>query len=232
MATLNSFARNFNSKLKEPVRQHLRNVYACLAFSTAVAALGAYIHIYTQVLSAVLLSALGGLSLLILLLVTPYDGKNMQLRLGYLLGFAFCSGHGMGPLLDAVIEIDPSIIVEAFFCTCIIFVSFSLCAMFAERGRWLYLGGTLLSLFSTLFIFSVINVFVGSYYLFQADLYIGLALMCAFVLYDTQLMIEKRRNGDKDFVEHSLDLFIDFIGIFRRLVIILTQKEQKKRRRD
>ncbi|XP_049956066.1 probable Bax inhibitor 1 [Schistocerca serialis cubense] len=232
MATLHSFVRNFNSKLEAPVRQHLQNVYACLTFSTAAAALGAYIHIYTEVFTAGFLSALGAVGLLMLLMGTPYNGKNMQLRLGYLLGFAFFSGHGMGPLLDAVIEVDPSIIVTAFFCTCIIFVSFSLCAMFAERGRWLYLGGTLLSLVSTLFIFSVINVFVGSYYLFQASLYIGLALMCAFVLYDTQLIIEKRRNGDKDFVEHSLDLFIDFIGIFRRLVIILTQKEQKKRRRD
>lgn len=48
--------------------------------------------------------------------------------------------------------------------------------------------------------------------------------MCAFVLYDTQLIMEKRRNGDKDFIAHSVDLFIDFIGIFRRLLIILAQK--------
>lgn len=48
--------------------------------------------------------------------------------------------------------------------------------------------------------------------------------MCGFVLYDTQLIIEKRRSGDKDFVAHSVDLFIDFIGIFRRLVIILAEK--------
>lgn len=49
-------------------------------------------------------------------------------------------------------------------------------------------------------------------------------LMCGFVLFDTQLIIEKRRMGSKDFVQHALELFIDFIGMFRRLVIILTQK--------
>lgn len=48
--------------------------------------------------------------------------------------------------------------------------------------------------------------------------------MCGFVLYDTQLIMEKRRNGDKDFIVHSLDLFTDLIGIFRRLLIILTNK--------
>lgn len=48
--------------------------------------------------------------------------------------------------------------------------------------------------------------------------------MCGFVLYDTQLIIEKRRHGDKDFISHSVDLFVDLLGIFRRLVIILIQK--------
>lgn len=55
-------------------------------------------------------------------------------------------------------------------------------------------------------------------------MYVGLILMCAFVLYDTQLIMEKRRNGDKDFVAHSVDLFIDLFGIFRRLLIILAAK--------
>lgn len=49
-------------------------------------------------------------------------------------------------------------------------------------------------------------------------------MMCGFVLFDTQLIIEKRRMGSKDFVQHALELFIDFIGMFRRLVVILTQK--------
>lgn len=48
--------------------------------------------------------------------------------------------------------------------------------------------------------------------------------MCGFVLYDTQLIVEKRRRGDRDFVAHSVDLFIDLVGIFRRIVIILSEK--------
>ena len=34
----------------------------------------------------------------------------------------------------------------------------------------------------------------------QLQLYGGLLLFCGFVLYDTQLIVEKRRRGDKDFV--------------------------------
>lgn len=55
-------------------------------------------------------------------------------------------------------------------------------------------------------------------------MYLGLVLMCGFILYDTQAIIEKRRAGNKDFIGHSLDLFIDFIGVLRRLLVILTQK--------
>ena len=53
--------------------------------------------------------------------------------------------------------------------------------------------------------------------------------MCGFVLYDTQVIIEKRRAGDKDFVAHSVDLFIDFISIFRRLLVILAQNANSEK---
>nr|CAD7264307.1 unnamed protein product [Timema shepardi] len=217
---------------EEPVRQHLKNVYACLTMSTIAASVGAYVHVFTQLLSAGFLTVIGSMGLLVALMATPDNGKNRKLRLGYLLGFAFFTGLGMGPLLEMVIQVDPSIIVTALIGTVVIFVSFTLSSLMAERGRWLYLGGTLMSLLSALLVLSLANLFIGSYLIFQGYLYIGLALMCGFVLYDTQLIIEKRRNGDKDFVAHSVDLFVDLIGIFRRLVIILTQREQRREERN
>lgn len=48
--------------------------------------------------------------------------------------------------------------------------------------------------------------------------------MCGFVLYDTQIIMEKRRMGSTDCIKHSLDLFFDLASIFRRLLIILSQK--------
>ena len=43
-------------------------------------------------------------------------------------------------------------------------------------------------------------------------------------MFDTQLIIRKARNGDRDFIAHSLDLFIDFVQIFRKVLILLMQK--------
>lgn len=58
----------------------------------------------------------------------------------------------------------------------------------------------------------------------QSQLYIGVFIMAAFVLFDTQNIIEKVRFGNRDVVQHSLDLFFDVLSMFRRLLIILTQK--------
>ncbi|XP_019874165.1 probable Bax inhibitor 1 isoform X2 [Aethina tumida] len=230
--SVQSFLNSFSNNLEEPVRNHLKNVYACLAMSTMAAAIGASIHLFTDILQAGFLTGIGSLVFFVLLMMTPDDnGKNMTQRVGYLLGFTTLSGVGMGPLLEHVILVDPSIIVTALIGTSVVFVSFSICSMLSQRGSWLYLGGSLMSLLMMVSLFSLANIFFGSTMLFQAQIYLGLLAMCGFVLYDTQMIIEKRRNGSKDFVSHSLDLFIDFIGIFKRLLIILTQKEQESQKK-
>lgn len=85
-------------------------------------------HMYTQLLQANLLTTIGTLGLLIALLSTPDNGKNQKLRLSYLLGFAFLSGLGLGPLLELVVSIDPSIVVTAligeFFPLCLVSLVF------------------------------------------------------------------------------------------------------------
>lgn len=108
--------------------------------------------------------------------------------------------------------------------TTVVFVSFSISALLAERGRWLYLGGTLMSMLNIMILFSFANLFLRSTFIYQAHLYLGLFVICGFVIYDTQLIIEKHHMGSRDFIMHSLDLFIDFVGIFRHLLVILTQK--------
>jgi FtsH-binding integral membrane protein len=77
------------------------------------------------------------------------------------------TGLGLGPLMDYVIMVDPSIIPTAFLSTCVIFGCFSLSAMLSDHRKWLYLGGTLMSFLSLLMFMSIINLFIGSKLLFQ-----------------------------------------------------------------
>jgi len=227
---IQTFINSFQNRLEPPVRQHLKNVYGTLMMTCGAASVGVYIDMFTR-FQAGFLSTIIGAGLMLMLIATADNGKNTKQRLGYLLGFGLTSGMSMGPLLNYVSFVDPAIIVTALMGTTLVFVCFSIASMLADRGSWLFLGGTLMTLLTSMSLMTLANIFIQSHFLYQAHIYLGLLLMCGFVLYDTQLIIEKRRMGNQDFVQHALELFIDFIGIFRRLVIILTQKEEQERRR-
>ncbi|CAN7999266.1 unnamed protein product [Ixodes pacificus] len=240
---LNSFWNSFSNRLEKPVREHLQNVYSCLAISTLAAAAGGYVHLFTDFLQGNFLTTLLSLGLLVALFTVQDNGKNQHVRLSILVGFAFTTGLGLGPLLDVVVSVDPSIVATAFVATCAVFACFSLSALYSDHCRWIYIGGkalggtpwapcfgrTLMSILSMMFVLSLANLFFGSYLLFQMHLYLGLILFCFFVLYDTQLIIEKRKRGERDYIRHSVDLFIDLVSIFRHLLVILTQKESSRR---
>lgn len=231
---MDNFINTLDQKLEKPVKNHLKDVYGTLSMCLLAAAVGAYIHVATDILKGNFLVALASIGLLIALYMTPPNGQNDKTRLGLLLGFAGCSGLSTGPLMDIVYRIDPSIIVSAFMGTCVIFGCFTLAALYAPDRKFLYLGGLLMSALSTLLWMSLFNLLFASRFIFQMNLYLGLLVTCGFVLYDTQLIIEKRRRGDTDYVWHAVDLFIDFMDIFRRLMIILAQKESNsnKKRKD
>ena len=96
--------------------------------------------------------------------------------------------------------------------------------MFAPRGKWLYLGGTLISLSNMMVLLLMANIFMRSSLLYHLELYVGLFMMCGFIIYDTQLIVEKFHMGNKDFIAHSVLLFVDFFRMFSYLIEILTVK--------
>lgn len=234
LRNVEKFFTTLDSKLEKDVKQHLKNVYTTLAVCLLAAAGGAYVHVMTDILKANFIVSLGSIVFMLMVYSTPATAANEAKRFAFMIGFASCSGIATGPLLDMAMRLNPAIIVTAFMATSAIFACFTLAALYAPDRKFLYMGGILMSCVSTLFWLSLANIFMGSRLIFDLSVYLGLAVMCAFVLYDTQLIIEKRRRGDQDYIWHSVDLFVDFIGVFRRLLIILAQKEgrSEKKRRD
>lgn len=58
--------------------------------------------------------------------------------------------------------------------------------------------------------------------------------MCMYVLAAAQLIVERASAGEMDEVRHALDLLVDFISMFVRILIILirnAEKEEEERRR-
>ncbi|NXR11802.1 BI1 inhibitor, partial [Semnornis frantzii] len=204
--TMNVFNRNINydalfkfSHISASTQEHLKRVYASFALCMFVAAAGAYVNVVTH------LFQVGGL-------------------------WGVCAPHSCPPCTPpprscSPPPLSPSIIPTAFLGTATIFACFSLSALYARRRSFLYLGGVLLSGLTLMILSSVVNAFVRSTWLFTANLYVALMIMCGFVLFDTQLIIEKAESGDKDYIWHCVDLFLDFVDIFRELLMILGMSE-------
>jgi len=51
-------------------------------------------------------------------------------------------------------------------------------------------------------------------------------------VFDTQMIIEDASAGRKDFVRHALDLLLDFVAVFVRLLVILARNSEKKERKN
>uniref|UniRef100_T1DEV9 Putative bax inhibitor n=1 Tax=Psorophora albipes TaxID=869069 RepID=T1DEV9_9DIPT len=224
------FMRNMGTNLEPSVRHHLAKVYACLTATCAAATAGAFIHL-SGIWEAGMLSGLISLGLVLGLIFTPDNGKNFNTRLALLLGFGAFTGHSMGLLLAFVIAVNPAIVVTALIGTTTMFCALSASAVLAKRGSYLFLGGFLMSILSVMALMSLGNLLFRSYIVSEVNLYIGLVAMAGFILFDTQMIMEKHRMGSNDCIAHSLDLFYDVVSIFRRLLIILTQKEQNNERR-
>jgi FtsH-binding integral membrane protein len=57
-------------------------------------------------------------------------------------------------------------------------------------------------------------------------LYGGLVIFSLFVAVDTQVIIERALRGDSDSVHSALDLFLDALNIFVRIMIILSRDKK------
>ena len=161
----------------------------------------------------------------------PATRENESTRQALFLGFSFMDGLTIAPLVNSVYLINPSILTSTFFYTFLIFASFSFSALRTRRRSYMFLGGILGSLLSILFFGGLANMFLGSSMIYTIELYLGLFMFCGYVLYDTQLIVERVENGTTDFVGDSVLLFTDFIAVFVRLLIILSKKDEKKKKK-
>ncbi|NXS20533.1 BI1 inhibitor, partial [Mystacornis crossleyi] len=233
--TMNVFDRSINfdalfkfSHISASTQEHLKRVYGSFAICMFVAAAGAYINVVTHLL-VVFAFLTGrwapGLPPPSHRTPNPAEGSDGAPRMALVTPSSVLPGINLGPLLQMCISINPSIIPTAFLGTATIFACFSLSALYARRRSYLYLGGFLLSGLTLMLLSSLVNALVRSTWLFTANLYVALMIMCGFVLFDTQLIIEKAESGDKDYIWHCVDLFLDFVNIFRELLMILGMSE-------
>jgi FtsH-binding integral membrane protein len=209
--------------LSPQVQKHVTKVYTNLTTLLLSACCGAVLDVYYGIGGT--LTSLAGFGLLLGFYFTDeliqYDRARLLLH-----GFALCQGISIGSLIDYVLYLNPAIIVSALGSTAILFGSFTLSVMFSPRRYHFYVAGLLSSGVSMLLWLQFINLFFRSETAFHVELYLGLCVFALFVVYDTQIMIAKAERGSRHVLRHSLELFSDVFGIFVRLLVILSKKEE------
>jgi FtsH-binding integral membrane protein len=209
-------------------QRHLSQVYLSLMLCVLAAAVGAATSMYFRVVSNMnLLGFLGGMGML-MWINSDSRKDQVQRRMGMLCGFGFFQGLSLGPLLSLAAFIDPALIVTALLGTVAVFACFTAAAVVAKRRAYLYLGGILGSAVSLMFVLSLMNMFFRSVNFYMVELYGGLLIFSGYVVFDTQLILEKAEAGSVDVVGHAATLFVDFVAIFVRILIILLRNSDKK----
>ena len=203
------------------VQKHLSKTFTTLAMVVACAAVGVQLYLYTHL--APLLFFVGTM-----LCLWGFHGERDQTkRTYYLLGFGVCKGGAIGGLVEAALFMDPAIVTTAFLVTLVVFGCFAGAALFAKRRSYMYLGATLGSVMGWMCLASLLNIFMRSSMINDVLIYGGLLVFCAYVLFDTQLIIERAAGGDRDHQRAALTLFIDFAAIFVRVLIILMKMQKR-----
>merc|ERR1711908_123183 len=198
-----------------------------------------YMNAYTIISGFLMqIAAMIGMGYMSYKVANTYESES--LRLGYLKALSFCMGYLVGPLMHHLAEFEPMILVQAVSYTGIMFLSFTAISLFSKRRSYLFLGGIIMTMTSCMFWYRTMAWMFGySRYGGEFGLVYtmtGLFVACLYIIYDTQLIIERAERGEKDVPKHSMILFFDLFELFIKVIQVLiklsedNKKKEKKRR--
>ncbi|KAJ8485335.1 hypothetical protein OPV22_017820 [Ensete ventricosum] len=212
--------------IQPAVQNHLKLVYLTLCCALAASAVGAYLHILTNIGGVITMLGCLVSTVWLLLSTPPHEERK---RFGFLMAASVLEGASVGPLIELAIDFDPRVLVTALVGTAIAFGCFSGAAIVARRAEFLYLGGLLSSGVSTLLWLQLAgSIFGHSVVMLKVELYFGLLIFLGYIVFDTQEIIERSHLGELDYVKHALDLFIDFVAVFVRILTIMLKNASAK----
>jgi len=217
--------------LEPSVHRHVRNVYRTLMTALGCTAVGAAGQVWTGNAVPPLLAFILSLAAMWWFFSIPYAMGRHSRRVTALHTAALAQGLAVGPMVSYGLMMSDAVVAMAIAATATVFACFSLAALFASRRSYLYLGGILGSAMSVLFWAGMIGLLYPTQMGFSLQLYLGLLVFAGFVAYDTQMVVERAHEGDRDYLRHAFELFTDFMALFRRILIILMRNQQRDDRR-
>ena len=144
-------------------------------------------------------------------------------------------GATFSSIVSFLLEEDKMLLVKAFGGTTLIFFCFTIAALVAKRRSYLFIGAAAFSALSLLGLMSMVNIFFRSPAIYNMQLYGGLLIFLAYIIYDTQIIIERaslQAAHQRDPLWDAITLFDDFRSVFVRILVILMRNREDKRRNN
>ena len=228
-----SFSDIFSFKDVSPkTQEHLTKVYTLILTCAVVCALGMYVNA-TVIVAGFLKQMISIIASIYLVYQISNKRNSEDLRKAYLAGFAFMLGFLVGPTMHYLItDVDPTIVTQAVSYTAVAFISFSAVSLFSKRRSYLFLGGIIMTLIQGMVLYRLFAWISGASVINMPYLLIGLLTACLYIIYDTQLIIERAERGDKDVVGHALLLFFDLFDLFIKILKILIKLSEEEKRKQ
>lgn len=143
-------------------------------------------------------------------------------------------------VLCPLVFVGPALLARAGLYTLGVFGSLCYVGATAKEQQYLWLGGPLLAGVTVVALSSLAPMILPATFVRtmavseMLSLYGGLAVFSAFILYDTQKVIQHANMSQAGFVRadpmrDSIGLELDFINIFIRMVTILMNGQQRRR---
>ena len=217
-STQSSASTHEQSSSRQNVLAFLKSTYQLFAGSLLAATAGAYIGL--DMVSTISSWYWGLVILEFALLFGLYAVKDKPgINLAVLFGFTFVSGLTITPLLSSIFMMPggASVVAQAFLMTSVAFGGISMFALTTKRD-FSFMGKMLFIAVIILIVASLSNIFFQSPILQLAISSIGALVFSAFILYDTQQIVQ---GGFSTPIEAAIALYIDFLNLFVSLLQIL-----------
>jgi len=212
-------------------QKYVASVYKQAGSSIGVATAVSVGSIATGLMVSPLIPIFAGMVPLYMFYQTSPATHSAAYRFGLVGTFAGLTGLSLAPLVATATSMNPMLIPMALGGTGLVFAGAAGAALLAPRASMLkfgtLLGGGSAVMFGAFLFGSAQYMMTGhvSPLLFQFQLYGGLGLITAWVAYDTHNMIEEYSEGIRDPLRHSMDIFVNFVGLFRRILMILMMRD-------
>ena len=152
--------------------------------------------------------------------------QSPALKHAFWFGFMGSIALSMVPLINMA---SMPIIFDAMFATGFTMGGLSLVAYNAPSEQFLMWGGMLGMALAGLIGVNIASIFWPSQALMNINLYGGLLLISAYVLYDVQKLIHNAKKKEAwDPIRESLDIYLDAIILFEKFLQIFLLNSKKK----